>query len=83
MKNLQIDHKWMIVLFRFMDPTGNKFMYMYYTDRKVLFAMCAGRIIVLSSKLLSTYYNRFYFIKSVKNTPSLLRITYLHMHLGC
>ena len=29
-----------------MDPTGNKFMYMYYTDRKVLFAMCAGRNIV-------------------------------------
>jgi CDP-diacylglycerol--inositol 3-phosphatidyltransferase len=27
---------------KFMDPTGNKFMYMYYTDRKVLFAMCAG-----------------------------------------
>ena len=31
-------------VFRFMDPTGNKFMYMYYTDRKVLFAMCAGII---------------------------------------
>jgi len=27
---------------KFVDPTGNWFMRMYYTDRRVLFAMCAG-----------------------------------------
>jgi len=27
---------------KFMDPTGNWFMHKYYTDRRVLFAMCAG-----------------------------------------
>jgi len=27
---------------KFQDPTGNWFMHKYYTDRKVLFAMCAG-----------------------------------------
>jgi len=27
---------------KFVDPTGNWFMHLYYTNRKVLFAMCAG-----------------------------------------
>lgn len=27
---------------KFVDPTGNWFMKMYYTDRRVLFGMCAG-----------------------------------------
>jgi CDP-diacylglycerol--inositol 3-phosphatidyltransferase len=27
---------------KFVDPTGNWFMKMYYTDRRVLFCMCAG-----------------------------------------
>jgi hypothetical protein len=32
-----------VVIYRFMDPTGNWFMHKYYTDRKVLFCMCAGK----------------------------------------
>ena len=27
---------------KFVDPTGNYWMRLYYTDRRVLFAMCAG-----------------------------------------
>ena len=27
---------------KFIDPTGNYWMKLYYTDRRVLFAMCAG-----------------------------------------
>lgn len=27
---------------KFVDPTGNYWMKLYYTDRRVLFAMCAG-----------------------------------------
>ena len=31
---------------KFVDPTGNYWMKLYYTDRRVLFAMCAGLFLV-------------------------------------
>nr|ALS04854.1 CDP-diacylglycerol--inositol 3-phosphatidyltransferase-like protein [Pseudodiaptomus poplesia] len=34
---------------KFMDPTGNWFMHKYYTDRRVLFAMCAGNELFYAS----------------------------------
>jgi len=34
---------------KFVDPTGNWFMKMYYTDRRVLFAMCAGNELFYAS----------------------------------
>lgn len=34
---------------KFMDPTGNWFMHKYYTDRNVLFCMCAGNELFYAS----------------------------------
>ena len=38
---------------KFVDPTGNYWMRLYYTDRRVLFGMCAGKrycqVVVISS----------------------------------
>ena len=40
---------------KFVDPTGNFWMNLYYNDRKVLFAMCAGNELFYAMLYLSYF----------------------------
>merc|ERR1712013_203696 len=40
---------------KFVDPTGNYWMRLYYTDRKVLFSMCAGNELFYASLYLAHF----------------------------
>ena len=40
---------------KFIDPTGNYWMKLYYTDRRVLFAMCAGNELFYAMLYLSYF----------------------------
>merc|ERR1719315_314006 len=51
---------------KFVDPTGNYWMRLYYTDRKVLFGMCAGNELFYAMLYLSYFttgpFYIFYFL---------------------